>query len=179
MPKILLLPSTVYPYNPKLLAQSVWSIVPAVIEVPHCCAAFSVGWSNLSLLLWCESEGETWPSGLCNYLPIFSPSLGFIFSLRSHPEVRDCHSATGREREDTSISARGRVRERERERKRERENTSISQHEAGWNAEAPSLTSATFCLFPGNTRLDSDKERLSVWRSGQLFRTLLLLKQRN
>ena len=57
--------------------------------------------------------------------------------------------------------------------------TSISQHEAGWNAEGLALTSARFCLFPGNTRLDSDKGRLSVWRSVQLFRTLLLLKERN
>jgi len=32
------------------------------------------------------------PSSLCNYLPIFSPSVAFIIPFRSHLEVGDCHS---------------------------------------------------------------------------------------
>ena len=40
-----------------------------------------------------ETEGdEMCPSSLCNYLPIFSPSVAFIIPFRSHLEVRDCHS---------------------------------------------------------------------------------------
>lgn len=32
------------------------------------------------------------PSSLCNYLPIFSPSVAFIIPFRSHLGVGDCHS---------------------------------------------------------------------------------------
>lgn len=40
-----------------------------------------------------ETAGDKmWPSGLCNYLPIFSPSVAFIIPFRSHLEVGDCHS---------------------------------------------------------------------------------------
>lgn len=35
---------------------------------------------------------KMWPSSLCNYLPIFSPSLAFIIPFRSHLGVGDCHS---------------------------------------------------------------------------------------
>lgn len=34
------------------------------------------------------------PSSLCNYLPIFSPSVAFIIPFRSHLEVGDCHCVT-------------------------------------------------------------------------------------
>lgn len=33
------------------------------------------------------------PSSLCNYLPIFSPSVAFIIPFRSHLRVGDCHTA--------------------------------------------------------------------------------------
>lgn len=39
-----------------------------------------------------EGGDKMWPSSLCNYLPIFSPSVAFIIPLRSHPGVGDCHS---------------------------------------------------------------------------------------
>lgn len=32
------------------------------------------------------------PSSLCNYLPIFSPSVAIIIPFRSHLGVGDCHS---------------------------------------------------------------------------------------
>lgn len=32
------------------------------------------------------------PSSLCNYVPIFSPSVAFIIPLRSHLGVGDCHT---------------------------------------------------------------------------------------
>lgn len=32
------------------------------------------------------------PSSLCNYLPIFSPSVAFIIPFRSHLRVGGCHS---------------------------------------------------------------------------------------
>lgn len=44
---------------------------------------------------------KMWPSSLCNYLPIFSPSVAFIIPLRSHPGVGDCHSVAA-----PSLSAR-------------------------------------------------------------------------
>lgn len=57
---------------------------------------------DMSLLLLCacvlyDREKETrvdkmCPSSLCNYVPIFSPSVAFIIPLRSHLGVGDCHT---------------------------------------------------------------------------------------
>lgn len=52
-------------------------------------------WMHVCVL--CDKEKGTGgdkmcPSSLCNYLPIFSPSVAFIIPFRSHLGVGDCHS---------------------------------------------------------------------------------------